>query len=160
MHSEYLRRLYLGNDLAEGRYKVDGRPVALTDIRVPVFAVATQRDHVSPWRSVYKTHLLTDTELTFLLASGGHNVGIVSAPGHDVHVHRNYQMATRKSNEHYLDPEAWVAATPLHEGSWWPAWQRWLVAHSGKRAVPPAMGAPARGYVPLADAPGEYVLAA
>jgi polyhydroxyalkanoate synthase len=156
MHSEYLRRLYLRNDLAEGRYKVDGRPVALSDIRVPVFAVATQHDHVSPWRSVYKTHLLTDTEVTFLLTSGGHNAGIVSEPGH---ANRSYQMATRMSNQRYLDPETWAAATPLQEGSWWPEWQRWLAAHSEKRVAPPAMGAPARGYLPLADAPGEYVLA-
>ena len=156
MHSEYLRRLYLGNDLAEGRYKVDGRPIALSDIRVPVFAVATQRDHVSPWRSVYKIHLLTDTEVTFLLASGGHNAGIVSEPGH---AHRSYQAARRTGNERYLDPEAWVAATLVQEGSWWPEWQRWLASHSGKRAAPPAMGAPARGYAVLADAPGAYVLA-
>jgi polyhydroxyalkanoate synthase len=125
MHSEYLRRLYLGNDLAEGRYKVDGKPIALTDIRVPIFAVATQRDHVSPWRSVYKTHLLTDTEVTFLLTSGGHNAGIVSEPGH---ANRSYQVACRTSNERYLDPEAWEAATPAQEGSWWPAWQHWLAA--------------------------------
>ncbi len=58
---EYLRRLYLGNDLAEARYRVAGKPVALSDIRVLLFAAGTQRDHVSPWRSVYKTHLLTDT---------------------------------------------------------------------------------------------------
>jgi hypothetical protein len=32
MHSEYLRRCYLRNDLAEGRYPVEGRPVSLVDI--------------------------------------------------------------------------------------------------------------------------------
>jgi polyhydroxyalkanoate synthase len=82
MHSEYLRQLFLGNDLAQGRYLVDGRPITISDIRVPLFAVGTSRDHVAPWSSVYKLHLLSDTEITFVLASGGHNAGIVSEPGH------------------------------------------------------------------------------
>lgn len=156
MHSEYLRRLYLNNDLAEGRFKVDGRTVALSDIKVPVFAVATQRDHVSPWRSVYKINLLTDMEVTFLLTNGGHNAGIVSEPGH---ANRSYQVAKRASGQKYLDADAWITMTPVHQGSWWPQWQHWLAAHSGKRTVPPAMGGRTGGHAPVADAPGSYVLA-
>ena len=91
MHSEYLRTLFLHNDLAEGRYRAAGRPMTLSDIRVPIFAVSTVKDHVAPWRSVYKIHLLTDTDVTFVLTTGGHNAGIVSEPGHP---HRSYQAAT------------------------------------------------------------------
>jgi polyhydroxyalkanoate synthase len=82
MHSEYLRHLFLDNDLSEGRFRVDNRPITIADIRAPVLAVGTEHDHVAPWRSVYKIHLFTDTDVTFVLTSGGHNAGIVSEPGH------------------------------------------------------------------------------
>ena len=151
MHSEYLRRLYLDNDLAEGRYRVGGRPVALADIEVPMFIVGTVRDHVAPWPSVYKMHLLSDAELTFVLTSGGHNAGVVSEPGHP---RRGFQIATRAAGDRYIDPQLWRAETPLNEGSWWPAWQQWLAGRSAGRVAPPAMGGT---QPPLGDAPGTYV---
>src|SRR6185369_4082187 len=46
MHSEYLRKLYLHNELAEGDYEVRGRAVNLDNVRLPMFVVATERDHV------------------------------------------------------------------------------------------------------------------
>jgi len=154
MHTEYLRRLFLDNDLAEGRYQAAGRKVGLNDIRVPLFAVGTEADHVAPWRSVYKFHLLTDAEVTFVLTNGGHNAGIVSEPGHP---HRRYRVATRRSNNHYVDPEVWLAETPATNGSWWPEWARWLDEHSGAAVAPPAIGVPKSGYAPVCDAPGTYV---
>ncbi|MBI3707644.1 MAG: alpha/beta fold hydrolase [Proteobacteria bacterium] len=153
MHSEYLRRFFLDNELAQGGYQVDGRPIALTDIRAPLFVVATQTDHVAPWRSVYKIHLLTDTALTFVLTSGGHNAGIVSEPGR---ANRSYQMSEHDPAGRYIDPASWTAATPLREGSWWSEWVPWLGRHSGAPIAPPAMGAP--DYPPLEPAPGTYVL--
>jgi polyhydroxyalkanoate synthase len=155
MHSEYLRRLFLDNDLAQGRYEVDGRPITISDIRVPIFAVGTLRDHVAPWTSAYKIHLLTDTDVTFVLTSGGHNAGIVSEPGHPG---RSYQIATKRESEMYVDPETWHAATPTREGSWWPDWVGWLQRHSSGKVQSPPLGAPDQGYPPLEDAPGRYVL--
>ena len=154
-HSEFLRRLYRDNELFEGIYRVEGRPIAISDIHLPIFAVAASRDHVAPWRSVYKLHLQSDaTELTFVLTSGGHNVGIVNEPGHP---HRSYQMTTCKEGERCLDPDTWQAETPVREGSWWPAWEAWLVKHSTDQVALPSMGAPDNGYPLLGDAPGTYV---
>ena len=155
-HSEYLRSLYLNNDLADGRYQVAGRPIALSDIRVPVFSVAAQRDTVAPWPSVYKIHLLTDTEVTFCLTTGGHNVGVVNPPGPGVR--RSHQVSTRAADERYVDPDTWFANTPAIDGSWWPSWAEWLEAHAGKRVAPPALGAAKAGLPVLGDAPGQYVL--
>jgi polyhydroxyalkanoate synthase len=155
MHSEYLRRFYLNNDLAEGRCRVDGEAIALTDIRAPMFVVGTTRDHVAPWRSVHKIHLLTDCEITFLLTTGGHNAGIVSEPDHKG---RSYQVMTTSNVDRYADPDAWAAAAPRKEGSWWAEWVAWLERRSGMPAVLLRMGAPEAGHPALADAPGSYVL--
>jgi polyhydroxyalkanoate synthase len=155
MHSEYLRSLFLNNDLAEGRYYVGDSPAALTDIRAPIFAVGAEEDHVAPWESVYKIKLLTDTEVTFLLTSGGHNAGIISEPGHP---RRHYRMSTKREGEPFIAAEQWFQSLEPKTGSWWPEWRDWLVEHSGAKVNPPTMGKPKAGYPPLDDAPGGYVL--
>ena len=155
MHTEYLYRLYLDNELATNRFPVGGRRVRLSDLRVPMFVVGTETDHVAPWKSVYKVdNLVRSDDVTFLLTSGGHNAGIISGP---VHPKRRYRVRTRRLADPHLAPEEWEEAAEKHEGSWWPAWQAWLEAHSGERVAPPAMGAPRKGYAPIADAPGSYV---
>jgi polyhydroxyalkanoate synthase len=155
MHNEYLRKMYLTNDLAEGRFAVDGRTVAMQDVRAPIFVVGTEWDHVAPWRSVFKIHNLADTEVTFALTNGGHNQGIVSPP---TRPDRHYRIATTGANEHHQDPEAWLSSARYNEGSWWPAWFDWLGARSGARTDPPSLGRPEAGLAPLESAPGYYVL--
>ncbi len=152
MHAEYLRRLFLNNELFEGHYKVGDRPVALSDIRAPIFLVGTETDHVAPWRSVYKLHMPADTNVTFVLTSGGHNAGIVSEPGHRG---RSFRCASRREGDTYLDPETWRQRTPMQEGSWWPVWARWLDEHSSGPVTPPPLGQP--GSPLLGNAPGTYV---
>jgi polyhydroxyalkanoate synthase subunit PhaC len=154
MHSDYLRKLFLHNDLAEGRYRVDDRPIVLSDIHAPMFVVGTIRDHVAPWRSVYKIHYQVDADVTFLLASGGHNAGIVAPPGEEGHF---YQVRNKPEDAPYVGPDEWLKLAPRAEGSWWPEWARWLTARSGPPGEPPRMGIGPSGGQDLPDAPGEYV---
>lgn len=152
MHSEYLRKLFLNNDLAGGRYVVDGKPVSLSDIHTPMFVVGTLRDHVAPWKSVYKIHYQVDADVTFLLTSGGHNAGIVAPPGEAGHT---YRVKTKMADATYVGPDEWLNTVPQVQGSWWPEWTKWLAARSGKPSDPPPMGCEAAQNLP--DAPGDYV---
>ena len=155
MHAEYLRKLFLENDLAEGRYVADGRPVAIGDLRLPMFVVGTEQDHVAPWRSVYKINLYAQSEITFALASGGHNAGVVSEPGHPG---RSYRVGA-PTNRHYVDPDTWLRTAEVREGSWWDAWAAWLDGRSSgaRTAAPKAAGS--ASLRPMGNAPGTYVLA-
>ena len=156
MHAEYLERLYLKNELARGAFTVGSERIDLQAIRVPMFVVGTESDHVAPWRTVYKGRALTGSaDYTFLLTNGGHNAGIVSGA---VNPKRRYRMLRWLEPSELLAPEAFMEKAPLEAGSWWPAWQRWLVEHSeAKRVAPPALGNAQAGYAPLEEAPGRYV---
>ena len=151
MHTEYLTSLFLNNALANGQYRFAGATVALMDISAPMMVVGTTRDHVSPWKSVYKIHLQTDTHVTFVLAAGGHNAGIVSEPGRP---RRSYQIASVEDGQGWIDPDDWVAQAPVVQGSWWEAMHAWITARSGAAIQPPAIAA---AHV-VCDAPGDYVM--
>ena len=133
MHSQYLRRLYLHNDLSEGRYRHNGLTIELDDIKLPMFVLATERDHVSPWASVYKIHRLVMSPVTFVLTTGGHNVGIVNPPsGPSAHPRSSYREFTHALGKAPADPQIWLRTAPSHSGSWWPTWNNWLRKHSGR----------------------------
>lgn len=154
MHGEYLRAMYLRDDLAEGRYEVGGQPVSIADIHVPFFVVGTETDHVAPWHSVYKIHLLNAGDMTFVLTSGGHNAGIISEPGHH---HRHYRASRRAKGDSYVGPDAWIEQATETPGSWWPAWAAWLADQSSVQdCLPPQSSA--MGIASLGTAPGHYVL--
>ncbi|HXY95748.1 MAG TPA: alpha/beta fold hydrolase [Steroidobacteraceae bacterium] len=156
MHGEYLERLYLKNELANGTFTLAGQPVDLKKVHLPMFVVGTETDHVAPWHSVYKLRGLTrSTDYTFLLTSGGHNAGIVSGP---VHPRRRHRMLTWSDATTTLTPDEWHKRAALHEGSWWPTWEKWLAEHSAAKQVP-ARALPATNGTggALEDAPGQYV---
>ncbi len=154
MQSQYLRQLYLNNDLVEGRLCVEGRPVHLEDIRAPVFAVGTETDHVAPWRSVFKLTYLIDADMDFVLTSGGHNAGIVSEPGHP---RRSYRRLSCHHDDVRPDADEWASNAARIYGSWWPAWVEWLTRHSNAGIAADRVGTPGE-LKTICAAPGTYVL--
>lgn len=148
MHSEYLRKFFLSNELARGKYEVAGKPISLRDVHIPIFAVGTETDHVAPWKSVFKIHSLCHADVTFALTNGGHNAGVISEVGHP---RRHFRVLTNKDKDHALSPDEWLNLAELKDGSWWPEWKKWLVKHSTKRKAPPKLGKS------LCPAPGTYV---
>lgn len=154
MHTDYLHKLFLHNELAQNKFMVGDRPIALQDIRAPMFALGTETDHVAPWKSVFKLHRLTQDELTFALTSGGHNAGVISGA---IHPYRRYRLRTRHPGDKYIDPDTWMETVEVSPNSWWPAWNDWLDQRMSGSVKPPTMGSPRRGLKPIEDAPGTYV---
>lgn len=154
MHSEYLRGLFLENRLTAGRFAVEGRVIALKDIAAPMFVIATETDHIAPWRSVYKTKLFTDCDLTFVLTKGGHNGGILSEPGH---ARRHFRIGHRPAGSLYVGPDQWLERQTAMQGSWWPEYAEWLTLRSSSQDNSPEMGRNSAGYSQLCAAPGTYV---
>jgi hypothetical protein len=120
----------------------------------PVLAQAASAEY-QPSDVAGDAHFADNGWLDFVLASGGHHADFVSESGH---ARRSYKVMPHQSaNAAYVSPDEWLEAASNVEGSWWPHWQQWLVAHSdAKRGKALTMGAG----VTLADAPGLYVLGA
>lgn len=155
MHSEYLRQMYLENQLAKGLFTVHGKSVSLHDITLPVFAVGTETDHIAPWKSVYRVGELTSGEVTFSLTSGGHNAGVISEPGHP---HRHHRLNTQQAGSHLLDPQTWYDSATEIEGSWWSSWVNWLKEKSSSQDAETRLQRSPKNDPDTYDAPGKFIL--
>ena len=151
MHLYYLRNMYLENRLVErGGISMDGVPIDLRTIDLPVYIQSSREDHIAPYPSVYKTTQLVSGDTTFMLAGSGHIAGVINPPAAE-----KYGYWTNDALP--PDPEDWIAGAEAHQGSWWPHWDNWLKGKSGRR-IPARQ--PGDGDLPvIEDAPGSYVKA-
>jgi polyhydroxyalkanoate synthase len=146
MHSQYLRWMYLQNDLVKpGKIVFNNIPLDITQITTPTFFLSTEKDHIAPWKTTYLGFSLMKGPKRFVLGGSGHIAGIINSPTSGKY---NY-----RTNETILEnPDDWLKQTKEHSGSWWPEWLKWLKSYSGK-----AISAPTDAANPLMDAPGSYV---
>ena len=149
MHSFYLRKMYQQNLLAKpDGISLDGVPIDLRTIKTPAYFLSTREDHIAPWKSTYRGTQLLGGPKRFVLAASGHIAGVVNPPEGGKYGHWI-------STELPPDPETWFRGATEMAGSWWPDWQRWILA-SDKTQVPARQ--PGDGKLkPIEDAPGSYV---
>ncbi len=157
MFRQYLRDMYRDNRLREpGALAVDDTPVDLQMIRAPSYVLASEADHIVPWRSAYASACCLGSDVRFVLSQGGHIAGVVNPP--DGGKPRGYRTGDPPSIAN--PPEQWFDAARYRAGSWWPDWTRWLAAHEplARRPNPRQLGN--RRHPVIEPAPGRYVLEA
>jgi polyhydroxyalkanoate synthase len=147
---EYLRGLCQSNCFANGEgFDVMGETLKISDLNVPLFAVACETDHIANWQDSYRgVALMGSKDKTFVLSESGHIAGIINPPSKKKYGHYTNDAGTK------LTSADWLESATYNEGSWWPRWEQWLAARSGKQV-------PARQIQgALCPAPGTYVVGA
>jgi len=146
----YIRNTYVENNLVEpGKIEFDGRPLDLGKITGDIYAVGTEKDHIAPWKSGWAICKLTNADIRYALAGGGHIAGVVSPPDKG----RGYWTSDDCSQ--YETADEWLENAEEHEGTWWEDWTGWLQSRSGEQTDPPQVGSDE--YPPIEEAPGSYV---
>ena len=125
MHRFYLRKMYQENKLIEpGGIELNGVPIDLTKVDLPVFMLSTKEDHIAPWKSTYAATQIYKGDTQFCLAGSGHIAGVVNPPTVEKY---GYWTNTRNPET----PDEWYESAKEHPGSWWPEWRKWLKKQAG-----------------------------
>ena len=148
LHLWYLRTFYLEDKLSKGELELDGVLLDMSKVKTPIFLQSSRDDHIAPYRSVWRTRTLFEGPVTFMVAGSGHIAGVINSPAAN-----KYQYWLNDADVDTLD-EWWDSAVE-HPGSWWPYWEKWLRAKSGRKI---------NAHIPgdkeldvIEDAPGSYV---
>jgi polyhydroxyalkanoate synthase len=152
MHKWYLRNLYLHNNLVKpGKIVINDTPIDLGEIKTPAMFISTVDDHIAPWKSTWMGAQKLGGPVKFVLGGSGHIAGIVNPPEANKY---GYRVTTTKLPK---DAEAWAAKAKQHEGSWWPAWDKWVGKYASEKVAARTPGD--HDLKVIEDAPGRYVKA-
>ncbi len=149
MAVEYLRGLCQKDEFATCGFELDGQVLKISEVNVPVCAVACETDHIAAWKSSYAgIQKMGSEDKTFILSGSGHIAGIVNPSSKQKYGHwTNPDMSLSASD--------WLEGAEKHAGSWWPKWDEWLSARSGEMV--PARQPGDSTHKALCPAPGTYV---
>ena len=148
MHLEYLREFFLGNALMKSNeYHLGKVGIDIEAITEPFFIVATQKDHIVPWKAAFPAFQKLRNS-RFILGGSGHIAGIINPPSG-----QKYGYWTNET-PHTISAEEWLNTATKHAGSWWKEWQTWLTPYLGQKTLMPK-DIKSRS---LEDAPGRYAL--
>jgi polyhydroxyalkanoate synthase len=149
MAREYLDNFYQNNRFATGTLRFLDTDLALADVDLPICAVATETDHIAPWRSSFAGISQTKGPKTYILGGSGHIAGIINPPEAKKYHFRIAENLTDYAAESFLD-------SPVTPGSWWPAWAVWIASMSGNKVNADSILKDFKG-PDLGLAPGQYV---
>ena len=139
-----------GNQLVHpAALTVLGTPIDISRITCDTYVAAGFSDHITPWKTAYRTTQMVSGPAQFVMCSSGHIQTVVADPKH-------------RGLGYFLNPETpptaeqWLAGAERHEGSWWGHYAAWLAERSGEQvAAPQSLGS--GRYPPIEPAPGSYI---
>jgi polyhydroxyalkanoate synthase len=151
LHGDYID-LYATNPFVNpGRLTLNGRTVDMNKIKgqVDSYVVAGITDHITPWKTVYKSASIVSDTTTFVLSNSGHLQSLLNPP-------------TNKKSSYMIGrvdpggPDAFLSSSEKRQGSWWLDWHDWLHQRSGEEIEAPRSLGDERHPI-IAPAPGTYV---
>ena len=149
VHHSYLENFYDRNRFAKGEMSVLDTPITLSDIKGPVYHVATKEDHIAPAESVYRgARMMSGAKVRFVLSGSGHIAGVVNPPAAQKY---QYWVNEDLSAETLED---WANNSEERPGSWWVDWDEWLAPQSGRMVN---AREPGKVLGVVEPAPGRYV---
>ncbi|MCM2460079.1 class II poly(R)-hydroxyalkanoic acid synthase [Pseudomonas sp. CG7] len=129
--------------------EVCGTPIDLKQVTADIFSLAGTNDHITPWKSCYKSAQLFGGKVEFVLSSSGHIQSILNPPG-------NPKSRYMTGEDMPAKAEDWQENSTKHTDSWWLHWQAWQAERSGKlKKAPTVLGN--KAYPAGEAAPGTYV---
>lgn len=153
MYNFYLDKICCNNLLSKANgIKINNIDIDLKKIKVPLFAVSGEKDHITPWKAVYASAKLYGGSTRFILANSGHVKGLINPPQDNKYSYK-INVVNKKLPK---DFNLWLKNAVQYAGSWWPYWKEWLININKEKIT--AKNVNKLNAVNLAEAPGSYVL--